>query len=113
MFLFLASSFAQLPVTRTECATDTQGFLFTYDRTARIEVGYGLEEKIPDALASRVLRETASTPITPTLSVLQIVLLCFGGITVLFLAIRYPVYAFDLFALLSRGGGKSGGGGAS
>lgn len=153
MFLFLASSFAQLPVTPTECATDTQGFLseptrqalntqltafektsghqilvwvgtttgetplvlflFTYDRTARIEVGYGLEEKIPDALASRVLRETASTPITPPLSVLQIVLLCFGGITVLFLAIRYPVYAFDLFALLSRGGGKSGGGGAS
>ncbi len=124
MFLFLASSFAQLPVTRTECATDTQGFLseptrqalntqLTAFQTWRIEVGYGLEEKIPDALASRVLRETVSTPITPTLSVLQIVLLCFGGITVLFLAIRYPVYAFDLFALLSRGGGKSGGGGAS
>ena len=119
-------------------------FLFTYDRTARIEVGYGLEEKIPDALASRVLRETilprlktddnnaavtegvsqlltaldekplasaAKTPTTPPLSVLQIVLLALGGIGALILAIRYPTFAFYLFALLSRGGGNSGGGG--
>lgn len=33
-------------------------FLFSDDRRARIEVGYGLEEKIPDAVASRILRET-------------------------------------------------------
>ena len=38
-------------------------FIFTQDRTLRIEVGYGLESTIPDALASRIIRET----ITPAL----------------------------------------------
>ena len=33
-------------------------FLFAEDRTARIEVGYGLEGQVPDALASRILRES-------------------------------------------------------
>lgn len=33
-------------------------FLFTDDRTARIEIGYGLENRIPDATAARILRET-------------------------------------------------------
>ena len=33
-------------------------FLFATDHTARIEVGYGLEGKVPDAAASRVLSET-------------------------------------------------------
>ncbi len=32
-------------------------FLFAKDRTARIEVGYGLEGKVPDAIASRILDE--------------------------------------------------------
>jgi len=32
-------------------------FLFTEDRKARIEVGYGLEAQVPDAVASRVIRE--------------------------------------------------------
>ena len=33
-------------------------FLFPQDRTARIEVGYGLEGAVPDAFAGRVIRET-------------------------------------------------------
>lgn len=32
-------------------------FVFAKDRKIRIEVGYGLEEKVPDAVASRVIRE--------------------------------------------------------
>jgi len=32
-------------------------FLFANDRRARIEVGYGLEGKVPDAIASRILNE--------------------------------------------------------
>lgn len=33
-------------------------FVFTKDRTVRIEVGYGLEGQVPDILASRIIRET-------------------------------------------------------
>ncbi|HYN40155.1 MAG TPA: TPM domain-containing protein [Thermoanaerobaculia bacterium] len=32
-------------------------FVLAKDRKVRIEVGYGLEEKVPDAVASRVIRE--------------------------------------------------------
>jgi uncharacterized protein len=32
-------------------------FVFAKDRSARIEVGYGLEDKVPDAIASRILNE--------------------------------------------------------
>ena len=32
-------------------------FLFASDRKARIEVGYGLEDRVPDAAASRVLND--------------------------------------------------------
>ena len=32
-------------------------FVFANDRSARIEVGYGLEGKVPDAIASRILNE--------------------------------------------------------
>lgn len=32
-------------------------FIFAKDRAARIEVGYGLEAKVPDVVASRLLRE--------------------------------------------------------
>ena len=32
-------------------------FLFTEDHKARIEVGYGLEGQLPDALAARILRD--------------------------------------------------------
>jgi uncharacterized protein len=33
-------------------------FIFPHDRTARIEVGYGLEAKVPDARAAEILRNT-------------------------------------------------------
>ncbi len=33
-------------------------FIFVKDRTLRFEVGYGLESKVPDVLAARILRET-------------------------------------------------------
>jgi len=33
-------------------------FVFTGDRKLRIEVGYGLEGQVPDAVASRIIRET-------------------------------------------------------
>jgi len=32
-------------------------FVFAQDRKIRIEVGYGLEDRVPDAIASRVIRE--------------------------------------------------------
>lgn len=32
-------------------------FLFTEDRRGRIEVGYGLEERLPDAVAARLIRD--------------------------------------------------------
>lgn len=32
-------------------------FVFVEDRTIDIEVGYGLEDKVPDAIASRIIRE--------------------------------------------------------
>lgn len=34
-------------------------FVFTDDRAIRIEVGYGLEPELPDAVASRIIREQA------------------------------------------------------
>ncbi len=33
-------------------------FVFADDRAIDIEVGYGLEDKVPDAIASRIIRET-------------------------------------------------------
>jgi uncharacterized protein len=33
-------------------------FVFTGDRKLRIEVGYGLEGQVPDAVAARIIRET-------------------------------------------------------
>ncbi len=32
-------------------------FIFSEDRKIRFEVGYGLEDKVPDAIASRIIRE--------------------------------------------------------
>jgi uncharacterized protein len=33
-------------------------FIFPQDRALRVEVGYGLESRVPDVLASRIIRET-------------------------------------------------------
>jgi uncharacterized protein len=37
-------------------------FIFSQDRTLHIEVGYGLESKVPDVLASRIIRNTITPP---------------------------------------------------
>lgn len=51
-------AFAQWKVGRKGLDDGLVLFIFPQDRTLRIEVGYGLESKIPDALASRIIRET-------------------------------------------------------
>ncbi len=38
-------------------------FVFPRDRKARIEVGYGLEQTVPDAIASRIVRNTIAPQI--------------------------------------------------
>jgi len=38
-------------------------FIFRQDRTIRVEVGYGLEPRVPDVLASRIIRETIAPAI--------------------------------------------------
>lgn len=51
-------AFAQWKVGRKGLDDGLVLFVFPRDRTLRIEVGYGLEPKIPDASAARILRET-------------------------------------------------------
>ncbi|HEY0394143.1 MAG TPA: TPM domain-containing protein [Candidatus Elarobacter sp.] len=38
-------------------------FLFPRDRKVRIEVGYGLEQRVPDATAARIIRDTITPPL--------------------------------------------------
>jgi uncharacterized protein len=38
-------------------------FILADDRAIEIEVGYGLEDKVPDAVASRIIREVMSPPL--------------------------------------------------
>lgn len=56
-------AFAQWKVGRKSLDDGLVLFIFTQDRALRIEVGYGLESKVPDVLASRIIRET----LTPAL----------------------------------------------
>lgn len=58
------SAFKQWKVGRKGLDDGLVLFIFSKDRTLRIEVGYGLEAKVPDVLASRIIRNT----ITPALS---------------------------------------------
>ncbi len=51
-------AFAQWKVGRKGLDDGLILFIFTSDKTLRIEVGYGLESKVPDALAARIIRET-------------------------------------------------------
>jgi uncharacterized protein len=51
-------AFAQWKVGRKSLDDGLALFIFSQDRTLRIEVGYGLESKVPDALASRIIRDT-------------------------------------------------------
>ncbi len=115
-------------------------FIMADDRTARIEVGYGLESQVPDAIASRVIAETivprirggdrdgavtagidkliaaiggegaSTTPPTPMPS-WQKILLGVALVAVIILTIRYPIVAYYLFYILSMMSRRGGGGG--
>ncbi len=52
-----ARTFAAWKVGRKGLDDGLVVFVLAKDRKVRIEVGYGLEEKVPDAVASRVIRE--------------------------------------------------------
>ena len=51
-------AFAQWKVGRKGLDDGLVLFVFSRDRAVRIEVGYGLEATVPDAIASRIIRET-------------------------------------------------------
>lgn len=55
---FTVRAFAGWKVGRKGLDDGAVVFVFTEDRKVRIEVGYGLEGQVPDAIASRIIRET-------------------------------------------------------
>lgn len=55
---FAVRAFAAWKVGRKGLDDGLALFVFTEDRALRIEVGYGLEGQVPDAIASRIIRET-------------------------------------------------------
>lgn len=55
---FTVHAFEKWKVGRKGIDDGVVTFLFAKDRKVRIEVGYGLEDKIPDATASRIIRDT-------------------------------------------------------
>jgi uncharacterized protein len=114
-------------------------FVFRDDRKIAIEVGYGLEERVPDAIASRIIREVmaprlqaddrdgavvagvdsvlaaiegkpwAAPPRTTTDDHAWAVYIIFGVLALL-LFIKYPRAAMWLFWSLASAGRWSGGG---
>jgi uncharacterized protein len=54
---FAVRSFKQWKIGRPEVDDGVAIFVFTQDHTARIEVGYGVEDMLTDAASSRILRE--------------------------------------------------------
>jgi uncharacterized protein len=54
---FTVKAFERWKVGRKGIDDGVVVFLFAKDRKVRIEVGYGLEDKIPDVIASRIIRE--------------------------------------------------------
>ena len=55
---FAARAFEKWRVGRKGIDDGLVLFIFAGDRKVRIEVGYGLEDKLPDVQASRIIRET-------------------------------------------------------
>ncbi len=55
---FTVRAFAAWKVGRQGLDDGLVLFVFSDDRKVRIEVGYGLEGQVPDAIASRIIRET-------------------------------------------------------
>ena len=54
---FAARAFEQWKVGRKGMDDGAVVFVLVKDRKVRIEVGYGLEDRVPDAVASRIIRE--------------------------------------------------------
>ena len=55
---FTVRAFAAWKVGRKGLDDGLVLFVFSDDRKVRVEVGYGLEGQVPDAIASRIIRET-------------------------------------------------------
>jgi uncharacterized protein len=55
---FTVRAFAAWQVGRKGLDDGLVLFVFSDDRKVRVEVGYGLEGQVPDAIASRIIRET-------------------------------------------------------
>lgn len=55
---FAARAFEHWKVGRKGLDDGIVLFLFVKDHNVRIEVGYGLEDKVPDAVAGRIIRDT-------------------------------------------------------
>lgn len=55
---FTVRAFAAWKVGRQRLDDGLVLFVFADDRKVRVEVGYGLEGQVPDAIASRIIRET-------------------------------------------------------
>jgi uncharacterized protein len=55
---FTVRAFAAWQVGRKGLDDGLVLFVFSEDRQLRVEVGYGLEGQVPDAIASRIIRET-------------------------------------------------------
>lgn len=55
---FTVRAFAAWKVGRLQIDDGLVLFVFAADRKVRVEVGYGLEGQVPDAIASRIIRET-------------------------------------------------------
>lgn len=133
-----ASAFAAWRVGRKGIDDGLILFVFVDDKRTRIEVGYGLEGVIPDALAGRILRETLApklqagdyegglhatidaltaaigekTPPNPLISHAQGILMGIFGVLLLILFIFRPSLAlWILLRALHMGGGGHGGGG--
>lgn len=114
-------------------------FVLTEDRTARIEVGYGLEGQIPDATASRLINEVlipgiksgdADSAVSSAVdgilgalggeapaaaaparaSPLQIVVFVLIVVVIAIIAVRHPVAAYYLIMFLSSLTGRGSGG---
>jgi len=130
-------AFAAWGVGRAKLDDGAVLFIFTEDRTARIEVGYGLEERLTDAAASRIIREELAPRMAagePELGISQSVeallgaigaegvaparrlpkpletgLMILAGIALLYLFWRHPGLALMILSMLGRGGGQGGG----
>lgn len=133
-----ARTFASWKVGRKGIDDGLVLFVLRDDRTARIEVGYGLEGQVPDAVAGRILRESLfpkleagepnagitdsvdeilktiggedGRPSARTISVFQSILILIAIVAFVIFAIRHPVLAYYLLTTIAnRSGGSQGG----